>query len=1517
MIPNLSEFDRFKGFTQCAAEEDGGDPIGFTHQSVGDGKVAIGETETGKQQQSQQQLSQLRMQSAKGSAERIDEEKSVEFVAKKQTGDRQQDQIRRMESEIGPKKLTDTEQHQKNSAAQTERFNPTIGQMTQNILSEHFETPIGELMAQFDIQIQIRDTDFGDARFVDMEKNWSAEPVDNRGAYKVLLHPKMGARRIGHGHEEGSNSQMINRQNEINRFLLSSDVKAPLANLYDALTDTFATLNDHEFVNKMMKNNINFTVQSRPNLREEIIEIKSFADLKERTKMLGIDQKLSVISQLAHLEDVSPLGQFLQEVAAQSEHGDSFGFIKIVPKMTFSLKLNHPKVRDFILQQLAVENATHFAVVFVDPSIGNCATDLSFINGLNCFAEKFATAKGTKHPTPISFSLIPLSSVTDKTLNNPIPTHMLEDERQFEWLCGHAQIVNDYEWQLRKVRQSLNEYFIVNLRTGKAEHQQEEGESMVQRAVDNYVQFCQCLICQNEELVDEKKKMANELKQKGITYFGRASRQQLDSHFALNDSNSSIFHFVLLRNSSVPPLQNHNISFLLCLGKLFEFVTRGKCSFVDLNILRHGEEAQADEGLPGEIRSLDGYPNIGIRLIKMRGNKLLSNDYMAEEERKLQYPIARIENIRRTEVGAVPEADPKDIHACIFSCPFCEGYGGKCPNTLHFWVCDDCCQTLTFVKIVKAQITHFFCACGKTPVDAFSFRCSDMAKHGTEFKQFGSKASLDKELDRLNNKGMLNILLLGETGIGKSMLINALIAYLKHGILQEALEAKEIDWVIPSRFCTGHYDSKGNRQRIEVQLGEESKDERLEAGESQTKWPNAYVITTKDGHKVRIIDTPGIRNTDGVNEDNINLDKTLSFISTLPELHAVCILMRANWPLATPAFKYCIDGLFTYLHKNTTKNIVFVFTNASGSNYGMGNTDKVLEKILTPIEQAHNVSIPLHRDRVYCVDNEAYEALCLIKKAGIEYDQEEMDNFSRSWAHAEKEFRRLFRHVYNLKPHRTLETVSVNEARRAIIDLSEPLALITEKIQTNLDRTKKYEEAIKLGKEQIENAPTLETIEFIPLPHPRNVCTASRCNKTHRSLTGDVKLYTKICHEPCYDVKNITPELFPNEGLKKCSAMDETNRCRHCGCDWSVHMHYHFEQRIKTLTLEEVEQKLTSFQREALSTSENFQKQMLEVRGIISQKVTHFCAFLKKWALKPYNDSTDAYMHLSIKQAEKMLTECKGAIDERLHEDKLKGFRESLRLFRVQKELIDNATGEESNAPTEITAEDVKKLFDELYELPIFGADIRQMFETKQKSRHAHQKEYSEKKTNVGVKLRPTKSGKGVQPTECLSEEQRKDSSDQRKRNSLDYFVAKGSRPIAFSGTRPFSAIVHPFALSLHMTTFFSPFFRPMTLPMPSNGQMAFFASSGRYSKSSQAFSTISSRANFIIVICNSSNYDFVVPFDLTNELTGERLTLKNANNNNKHFLLIRCPISQDENQWTNWEKEAIELKLFGPMEHN
>uniref|UniRef100_A0A183CL60 FBA_2 domain-containing protein n=1 Tax=Globodera pallida TaxID=36090 RepID=A0A183CL60_GLOPA len=57
--------------------------------------------------------------------------------------------------------------------------------------------------------------------------------------------------------------------------------------------------------------------------------------------------------------------------------------------------------------------------------------------------------------------------------------------------------------------------------------------------------------------------------------------------------------------------------------------------------------------------------------------------------------------------------------------------------------------------------------------------------------------------------------------------------------------------------------------------------------------------------------------------------------------------------------------------------------------------------------------------------------------------------------------------------------------------------------------------------------------------------------------------------------------------------------------------------------------------------------------------------------------------------------------------------------------------------------------------------------------------------------------------------------------------------------------------------------------------------------------------ANFIIRLRSFSGIE---PFELTNNLTGERLTLRRINEDK--WLLVRCPIGQ-EDKWAEWEDEA------------
>lgn len=254
-----------------------------------------------------------------------------------------------------------------------------------------------------------------------------------------------------------------------------------------------------------------------------------------------------------------------------------------------------------------------------------------------------------------------------------------------------------------------------------------------------------------------------------------------------------------------------------------------------------------------------------------------------------------------------------------------------------------------------------------------------------------SNLAIDKKKD-------INILLLGSTGVGKSTFINSIANYLSFADLKTAVKEPPLV-LIPSQFTV----KDKNDKLQEVSIGNDDNNESLNTGESATQDVKTYVFPIWNGQlNVRIIDTPGIGDTRGIEKDNENSENILSFIASLHELHAICFLLKPNESRSTVYFKYCMSQILSRLEKSASKNIVFVFTNTRGTDYGPGETMSILKKAIDEIQSKPPYCvIPLNRN-VFCLENEAFKYLHAVKKI-IEFENSYDKTMSVSWETSTKQ----------------------------------------------------------------------------------------------------------------------------------------------------------------------------------------------------------------------------------------------------------------------------------------------------------------------------------------------------------------------------------------------------------------------------------------------------------------------------------------------------------------------------------
>lgn len=184
------------------------------------------------------------------------------------------------------------------------------------------------------------------------------------------------------------------------------------------------------------------------------------------------------------------------------------------------------------------------------------------------------------------------------------------------------------------------------------------------------------------------------------------------------------------------------------------------------------------------------------------------------------------------------------------------------------------------------------------------------------FKIFCLMAFLFLNVSELLAKDKMTIMLVGQTGAGKSTMINSLV----NQILNPTLSDKML-------ISVGSYDH--NVERTEVNYGtshndyfeSESQDSSYQSG--TMRWRKHYIETDK--YLLTIIDTPGLGDPDRGHQPAM---ESIEECLKNETVHAIAYVVSASDTKLVKSYKEMMDRLSTLFHRDFYKNQIFLISKA-------------------------------------------------------------------------------------------------------------------------------------------------------------------------------------------------------------------------------------------------------------------------------------------------------------------------------------------------------------------------------------------------------------------------------------------------------------------------------------------------------------------------------------------------------------------------------------------------------------
>ncbi|CAF3403763.1 unnamed protein product [Rotaria sp. Silwood2] len=339
-----------------------------------------------------------------------------------------------------------------------------------------------------------------------------------------------------------------------------------------------------------------------------------------------------------------------------------------------------------------------------------------------------------------------------------------------------------------------------------------------------------------------------------------------------------------------------------------------------------------------------------------------------------------------------------------------------------------------------------------------------------------------KDVPSLSTSNFINVLLLGESGVGKSTFINAFVNYLQFDTFEKTCSSKPVV-LMPVSFLITIGDQF--EERIVKFGGDDSNEDHNHPGQSVTQHCRSYVFKMNEEMNLRIIDTPGIGDSRGLDQDDLNMQNILLFINNLSHLNAICILLKPNESRLNIILRSYFNRLLNFFGENACHNIVFCFTNTRATFYAPGDTARLLKKMINSVPDKH---IPFNKSNTFSFDNESFRYLVAVQD-GIKFDKYQEEEYRSSWKVSVTESNRLFKYI--------------SEELTSFIDIewysSEHLQLkVNEIIRPTLEAMRNILRNITLLDEKKSKA--LIKLKTVAISQSSSIC--SECKRTPKEFNG-------------------------------------------------------------------------------------------------------------------------------------------------------------------------------------------------------------------------------------------------------------------------------------------------------------------------------------------------------------------------------------------------------------------------------